>query len=81
MFERVRALWAEKKGVWCALDFEAWDGDHKMITEVGWSLVRWVDGKEVEEMGHLIVKEHMYYTNHYVPEHRKVSLRRSSDGA
>ncbi|KAI0068534.1 hypothetical protein BV25DRAFT_1791899 [Artomyces pyxidatus] len=69
-FERVRALWAEKQGVWCSLDFEAWDLDHKVLTEFGWSLARWEDGKEVEEMGHLIVKEHQYYTNQYVPEHR-----------
>ncbi|THH19861.1 hypothetical protein EW146_g1404 [Bondarzewia mesenterica] len=71
MFERIRSLWAEKHGVWCAIDFEAWDRDHEVLTEIGWSLVRWVDGKESEEWGHLIVKEHRYYTNTYVASNRE----------
>ncbi|KAK2466281.1 hypothetical protein APHAL10511_001923 [Amanita phalloides] len=70
-FERVRALWQEKKGVWCAIDFEAWEYDHLAITECGWRLVRWENGEEVEEMNHLIVKEHQKYVNRkYVPDHR-----------
>ncbi|KAI0005020.1 hypothetical protein BJV74DRAFT_319238 [Russula compacta] len=58
MFERVRSLWSEQLGVWCAVDFEAWDMDHHVITEFGWSTLRWVDGEPVEDMGHLIVAEH-----------------------
>jgi hypothetical protein len=73
MFERVRSLWSEQRGVWCAVDFEAWDLDHRVITEFGWSMVSWHDGEPVEDMGHLIVAKHRAYTNHYVPENRRVS--------
>jgi hypothetical protein len=73
VFERVRSLWSEQRGVWCAVDFEAWDMEHNVITEFGWSTMRWVDGVPVEDMGHLIVGEHRGYTNHFVPENRRVS--------
>ncbi len=73
MFERVRSLWSEECGVWCAVDFEAWDMDHHVITEFGWSAVRWVDGEPVEDMGHLVVAKNRGYTNHFVPENRRVS--------
>jgi hypothetical protein len=43
------------------------------LTEFGWRLFGWKDGKEVEEAGHLIVDEHQKYRNSkYVPEHRYV---------
>ncbi|KAI0053569.1 hypothetical protein FA95DRAFT_1674104 [Auriscalpium vulgare] len=71
VFERVRSLWAEKRGVWCAIDFEAWDRDHTLLTEFGWSLVLWENGEEVEEMGHLLVKEHQNYTSTYVQQYPK----------
>ncbi|KAI0254697.1 hypothetical protein BJV78DRAFT_869201 [Lactifluus subvellereus] len=71
MFERVRSLWSEQRGVWCAVDFEAWDMDHHVITEFGWSTVRWVDGEPIEDMGHSIVAKHRGYTNHFVPENRR----------
>lgn len=71
IFERVRSFWREKKGVWCALDFEAWERDHTVLTEFGWSFVAWENGSEVEEHGHLIVDEARTYTNsQYVPDHR-----------
>jgi hypothetical protein len=55
------------------LDFEAWELDHTVITEFGWSLVRWENGKELNENGHLIIDEHTKYTNgSYVPEYREV---------
>ncbi|PFH52807.1 hypothetical protein AMATHDRAFT_73933 [Amanita thiersii Skay4041] len=70
-FERVRTFWVEKKGVWCAMDFEGWERDHQVITEFGWRLIRWEDGKEVEEHGHLIVDEYQKYRNtQYVHDHR-----------
>ncbi|KAI9508951.1 hypothetical protein F5148DRAFT_1191684 [Russula earlei] len=71
MFERVRSLWSEQRGVWCAVDFEAWDMDHHVITEFGWSSVRWIEGEPVEDMGHLIVAKHRGYTNHFVPENKR----------
>lgn len=75
VFERVRSFWREKKGVWCALDFEAWERDHTVLTEFGWCFVAWENGVEVEEQGHLIVDEARFYTNsQYVPDHRYVSL-------
>ncbi|KAH9999883.1 hypothetical protein BJV77DRAFT_975193 [Russula vinacea] len=64
MFERVRSLWNEQRGVWCAVDFEAWDMDHTVITEFGWSTLRWINGEPFEDMGHLIVGKHRGYTNH-----------------
>ncbi|RPD67192.1 hypothetical protein L226DRAFT_529578 [Lentinus tigrinus ALCF2SS1-7] len=71
MFERVRTLWAARLGTWCAMDFEAWDRDHTLLTEFGWRLVRWVDEQPVKEHGHLIVKERRQYTQHYVPNNRE----------
>jgi len=71
LFERVRSFWSEKKGVWCALDFESWERDHTVLTEFGWSLLGWKEGTKVEECGHLIVEEAKKYTNsQYVPDYR-----------
>jgi len=71
IFERVRTFWAGKVGIWFSLDFEAWDRDHTMLTEFGWSSVRWIDGKPIEEQGHLIVKEYRNYTNTFVQNNRE----------
>lgn len=71
MFERVRSFWSEKKGVWCTIDIEAWDRDHEVITEFGWSAFKWEDGKEIEDNGHLIVKEYRHYNNTFVPSNRE----------
>ncbi|KIK68033.1 hypothetical protein GYMLUDRAFT_36845 [Collybiopsis luxurians FD-317 M1] len=62
-FERARTLWQGKVGIWCALDFEAWEMEAQMITEFGFALIRWEDGKEVRDEGHLVVKEYQGYTN------------------
>ncbi|EPQ59436.1 hypothetical protein GLOTRDRAFT_35133 [Gloeophyllum trabeum ATCC 11539] len=71
LFERVRTFWAEETGIWCALDFESWEYDHTVLTEFGWSLIRWENGKEIDEQGHLIVKENRTYSNGtYVPDYR-----------
>lgn len=52
-----------------------------MITELGWSLIRWENGEEVHEFGHLIVDEHQKYTNgKYVPERRKVNCANHISG-
>ena len=57
-FERARTLWSAKKGVWCAIDFEAWEMKHDDITEFGYSLYKWENGKLVgPEEGHWTVKE------------------------
>lgn len=74
IFERVRSFWAQKRGTWCALDFEAWDRDHSLLTEFGWSLIRWDGDKEITEQGHLTVKEHKYYTNTFVADNREVGV-------
>ncbi|EMD40754.1 hypothetical protein CERSUDRAFT_111333 [Gelatoporia subvermispora B] len=65
-FEKIRTLWAARAGTWMALDFEAWDHDHTLLTEFGWSLVRFEGGTELAESGHLVVKEHRGYFNTYV---------------
>ncbi|KAJ7042879.1 hypothetical protein C8F04DRAFT_1219026 [Mycena alexandri] len=74
-FERVRKLWDAQVGVFLALDFELWTGDHtqKTITEMGYSSVRWEDGQEKAERGHFTVEEHQWYRNgqYGVPERRE----------
>ncbi|KAF8591516.1 hypothetical protein K439DRAFT_1650751 [Ramaria rubella] len=62
-FEQVRTCWSARKGVWLAIDFEAWEMDHKLVTEYGWSLTRWQDDEEKTEVGHCIVEEHKKYHN------------------
>ncbi|KAK0242647.1 hypothetical protein EDD85DRAFT_297073 [Armillaria nabsnona] len=70
-FERVRTFWAKKKGVWCAIDFEGWEMEHTMITEFGWSIIRWENGEEVADHGHLQIKEALGYRNgKYVADKR-----------
>ncbi len=72
-FERVRTFWAKKKGVWCAIDFEGWEMEHTMITEFGWSIIRWENGEEVADHGHLQIKEALGYRNgKYVADKRMV---------
>ncbi|QRW02239.1 hypothetical protein RhiLY_01236 [Ceratobasidium sp. AG-Ba] len=73
VFERVRTVWGEKCGVWIAIDFEGWERDHTMITEFGWSLIRWEEKEdvkegedkfeEIREEGHWTVKEYAAYRN------------------
>lgn len=63
IFERVRTFWHERRGAWLAIDFEAWEMDSTVLTEYGWSCVQFRDGEEHTSNGHLIVKEHMIYTN------------------
>ncbi|KAI0771598.1 hypothetical protein BD413DRAFT_613103 [Trametes elegans] len=71
-FERARTLWAARAGTWLAVDFEAWDMDHTLLTEFGWARARWgADGKLVREHGHLVVKEHRSFTQKYVPNNRE----------
>lgn len=73
-FERVRSLWAAKKGTWCAIDFEAWDRDHTLLLEVGWSIVQWTEsGEEVSHQTHLVVQERRKFYNTYVPSYPDVS--------
>ncbi|KAG6857091.1 hypothetical protein H0H87_009652 [Tephrocybe sp. NHM501043] len=70
-FERIRTLWAAQRGIWCALDFEAYEYDHRLITELGYRFFGWRDGVEHQENGHFIVTEHQKFLNgKYVPEHR-----------
>ena len=73
-FERVRTFWGQKTGTWMAVDFEAWEMDHNMVTEFGWSLVTWENGQEVRDKAHLIIEERKQYYNHkYVRGNRDVS--------
>lgn len=73
-FEKVREFYASKKATWLAVDIEAWEMDHTVVTECGWSYVRWEGDREISDCGHYIVKENMIYTNgKYVPNARDVS--------
>ncbi|KAF9268068.1 hypothetical protein L218DRAFT_954456 [Marasmius fiardii PR-910] len=70
-FNNIRDRFAEKKHAWLAIDIEAWEMEHNVITEFGWSALRWENGKEILEDGHWIVKEHEFYRNgKYVPDNR-----------
>jgi len=62
-FERVRNYWNEKCGSWLAIDFEEWERDSTVLTEFGWSCLEFKNGEEHQTDGHLIVNEHMMYTN------------------
>lgn len=71
-FERVRELWAQKAGTWLAIDIEAWERQHTVLTEFGWSRIRWVNGELVADKAHWIVKEHRdaYRNGTYVKDRR-----------
>lgn len=66
---------AAKSGTWCAIDFEGWERDHTVITEMGYSILQWdTQGKEIREDAHWIIKEAEGYRNGtYVPDYRYVS--------
>jgi len=70
----MRSIWSEKKGTFCSVDFEAWERDHTLITEFGWSFIRFgADRTPSEEQGHLIVEEAAGYRNSaYVVDNREV---------
>jgi len=63
---------AAKSGTWCAIDFEGWERDHTVVTEMGYSILKWdAQGKEIREDGHWIIKEAEGYRNGtYVPDYR-----------
>lgn len=72
-FERIRTFWADKVGVWLAIDFEAWEMEHTLLTEFGWSTITWEERKETMRSGHLILEDNAMYRNgKYVPDHREV---------
>ncbi|KAF8192682.1 hypothetical protein K438DRAFT_1829496 [Mycena galopus ATCC 62051] len=74
-FQRVQSVWAAKTGAWCAIDFETWTENHGIITEFGYSALRWArdGGKETRESGHFTVQEHRLMRNgkYGVPEYRE----------
>ncbi|KAF7301750.1 hypothetical protein MIND_00740600 [Mycena indigotica] len=61
VFEHLRGLWAAKKGVWCALNIDAWERDHTVISDVGWTWLRWDSGSEMLRRGHLVVTKNQTY--------------------
>ncbi|KAJ7283269.1 hypothetical protein C8J57DRAFT_1291986 [Mycena rebaudengoi] len=64
-FERVRALWGARTGVWCALDFEDWVGDHTVVLEFGYSYVGWANGDEERADAHFRMNKHYRNTGQY----------------
>ncbi|KAJ7283553.1 hypothetical protein C8J57DRAFT_1292881 [Mycena rebaudengoi] len=68
LFERVRTLWDSKIGTWCSLDFEAWEYEHGLITECGYSYVRWEDSVEVKQQAHFRLNT-SYRNGKFVPDH------------
>lgn len=65
---------ASKVGVWCAIDFEAWEMKHDDILEFGYSIYRWEEGNLVgPEDGHWTVKERRAYRNSkYIVDNKEV---------
>ncbi|KAG8829487.1 hypothetical protein FRC18_009270 [Serendipita sp. 400] len=49
LFERVRAAYGTCKGTWIALDFEAWELAHEVITEFGFAEVKWLPTRDEGE--------------------------------
>ncbi|KAL5527327.1 hypothetical protein ACEPAG_6118 [Sanghuangporus baumii] len=71
-FEKVRNLYACKKGSWLAIDIEAWTLLRSAITEFGWSYFRTNGDKEMQEQGHYIVKKNTNLRNgQYIADARK----------
>lgn len=91
-FEKARNAWHTWYGNWIAIDFEEWEMDHTVVTEVGISIVQ-NDIKSSKSEGseklpgvttttrHLIVKDNMGYQNGvFSPAHRDVShIQKSYD--
>ncbi|KAL0949458.1 hypothetical protein HGRIS_009512 [Hohenbuehelia grisea] len=72
MFETVRTLWRAQSGTWCAIDIEEWEWEHDVVTEFGYSFIRWENGTEVTQTGHFIVDKHQTYSNgKWVPDNRR----------
>lgn len=74
-FEKIRNAWSQKYGTWIAIDFEAWEMENSMITEFGWTMVKWDEQGNMGpvEDGHFIVKEYNAYRNgKYVPDEKQV---------
>ena len=75
-FERARNAWHTKTGTWIAIDFETWERDHQLVTEVGICVREWPeDGTLHAEEHHFILSENTKYTNSvFVKGNREVSL-------
>ncbi|KAF8305387.1 hypothetical protein DL93DRAFT_2144637 [Clavulina sp. PMI_390] len=63
VFEHIRAIWAQQKATWIAIDFEAWELRHEDLTEFGYAMMRYEGEKQVHEEGHWIVKEREFTRN------------------
>ncbi|KAF7332087.1 hypothetical protein MKEN_00089200 [Mycena kentingensis (nom. inval.)] len=69
LFERVRQLVATKTGVWCALNIAAWERDHTVLSDAGWSSISWDDaGAEVAQNGHCVVAKNQTYRKTHFEE-------------
>ncbi|KIY74035.1 hypothetical protein CYLTODRAFT_364306 [Cylindrobasidium torrendii FP15055 ss-10] len=70
-FEKARTLWSAKQGVFLAIDFEAWEYEHTLITELGVSAVHWDnEGKEIYEDSHWMLGPGLYQNGKYVKDNR-----------
>ncbi|KAF9055425.1 hypothetical protein BDZ89DRAFT_1056015 [Hymenopellis radicata] len=69
-FERVRNLYSQKKSSWVAIDFEEWEYDHTVITELGVSALHWEGSAEVIEDAHYMISATEYRNGKYVADNR-----------
>ena len=75
-FECIRAAYQAKSGTWLAMDFEAWERDHTLLTEFGYSQLTWENGQEVIIDGHSVPRQHQGYRNgQFVVDQRHVRIR------
>ncbi|KAF8917973.1 hypothetical protein CPB85DRAFT_1374067 [Mucidula mucida] len=69
-FERVRNLYSQKKASWIAIDFEEWEYDHTVITELGVSALHWEGSEQVFEDAHYMISATEYRNGKYVADNR-----------
>ncbi|KAM0748414.1 hypothetical protein T439DRAFT_382252 [Meredithblackwellia eburnea MCA 4105] len=72
--EWAREVWKDikiKGGMAVAMDVETWEIDHDYVTEVGWSWVRFENGKEERGAEHVVIEENQHKRNgKYCPDAR-----------
>ncbi|KAF9013818.1 hypothetical protein BDZ89DRAFT_963002 [Hymenopellis radicata] len=69
-FERVRNLYKRGTASWVAIDFEEWEHDHSVITELGVSAIHWEGSEEVTEDAHYMISATECRNGKYVADNR-----------
>ncbi|KAF8989628.1 hypothetical protein BDZ89DRAFT_974678 [Hymenopellis radicata] len=70
VFECVRGLYSQKNASWVAIDFEEWEHDRTVITELGVCAIHWEGSREVSEDAHYMISVRDYRNGTYVADNR-----------